>query len=184
MPGSSTSQRWAFPSCFLGAVALHLAAGMALSLGLRWVQEPGLPKKNSSAGGGRLFYSSRPVLFALFPMAPAAGWADIGTMKDHIEAHLSGNPCGEVPPEWPRSAACTRCWVCGLGVSVRGVSHLPTQPGPPWRILQQPCRLRHFLRCRKSIGAGSGHSVTHQQKHATCGTRHPPEPAMGCCVTG
>ena len=96
-----------------------------------WVQEPGLPKKNSPAGRGRLLHGSRPVLFALFPIAPAAGWANIGTMKDHIEALLSGNPCGEVPPVWPRTNACTRCWVCGLGVSVRGASHLPTQPGPP-----------------------------------------------------
>ena len=49
-------------------------------------------------------------------------------MKDHIDAHLSGNLRGEVPPEWLRTNARTRCLVCGLSVSVQHGVHPTCRP--------------------------------------------------------
>jgi len=121
---------------------------MAPSLALPWegsrvasaasiVQQPALPQGRQPRWWWTLLLLQPPCFFALFPIARTAGWANIGTMKDHIEAHLSGNPCGEVPPEWLRTDACTRCWVCGLSSSVRGTSHLPMQPGPRQKPLSR-----------------------------------------------
>ena len=130
------------------------------------LQRPALPQEYSPHGGGRSFYSSRPGPLPVQRRSSTSGWANIGTIKDHIDAHLSGNLRGEVPPEWLR----TRCLVCGLSVSVQHGVHPTCQPGPPWgqSILQQPLRRRHFLRCRRSMEGGRRHSVTSQQQPATC----------------
>ena len=163
MPGSSTSERKAFPSCFLGSGALHLAAAMAPSPGTPLGGERGRRRSLSPPAAGAASGVTAPMVvdapstaaarvLCPVPSCPCSdaarhrGWANIGTMKHHIDAHLSGNLRGEVPSEWLRTNARTRCLVCGLSVSVQygvhptcrpaaraalGPEHTPAASAPP-----------------------------------------------------
>ena len=64
------------------------------------------------------------------------GWQSVSTMKDHVDAHLSGALQGDLPGGWLQAQGRQRCPVCGLSVSIRHDTH-PT--------------------CRPSARAGLGH---------------------------
>ncbi|CAK9025335.1 unnamed protein product [Durusdinium trenchii] len=57
-----------------------------------------------------------------------AGWQSVGTMKDHVDAHLSGALQGDIPPAWLQAQGRQRCPVCGLSVSIRHGAHPTFRP--------------------------------------------------------
>ena len=58
----------------------------------------------------------------------APGWANVATMRSHIDAHLSGSLTGDVPASWMQTHGRTRCLVCGLSVSERHGVHPTCRP--------------------------------------------------------
>ena len=163
LPGFFTSERKALPSCFLGSETLYPVAAMASSPGTPLGGERGRRRSLSPPAAGAASGVTAPMVvdvpfttatrvFCPVPSYPCSdtarhrGWANIGTMKDHVDTYLSGNLRGEVPPEWLRTNARTRCLVCGLSVSVQhgvhptyrpaaraalGPEHTPAASAPP-----------------------------------------------------
>ena len=58
----------------------------------------------------------------------APGWANVATMRSHIDAHLSGSLTDDVPASWVQTHGRTRCLVCGLSVSERHGVHPTCHP--------------------------------------------------------
>ena len=58
----------------------------------------------------------------------AQGWQSVATMKDHVDAHLSGALQGDVPAAWLQAHGRQRCLVCGLSVSTRHGIHPTCRP--------------------------------------------------------
>ena len=72
----------------------------------------------------------------------APGWQSVSTMKDHVDAHISGALQGDLPTGWLQAQGRQRCPVCGLSVSIRHGTH------PTCRPL-----------ARAAVGHGGGHSL-------------------------
>ena len=111
---------------------------------------PGPPAPGTPVGGERP-YGRRPLeerpsmdvdsggnagrVYCPVPACPcgdprrARGWASDATMRPHIDAHLSGALCGEVPAQWLQARGRQRCAVCGLSVSICSMGcTLPAAP--------------------------------------------------------
>ena len=79
----------------------------------------------------------------------ARGWTSAGTLRAHVDAHLSGSLAGRVPPAWLQDRGLQQCLVCGLTVSTRYGTH-PT--------------------CRPAARAGGGSAVASGGPRAADGT--------------
>ena len=60
--------------------------------------------------------------------ARAPGWQSVATMRDHVDAHLSGALQGDIPATWLQTHGRQRCPVCGLSVSTRHGAHPTCRP--------------------------------------------------------
>ena len=88
--------------------------------------------------------------------ARAPGWQSVATMRDHVDAHLSGALQGDIPATWLQTHGRQRCPVCGLSVSTRHGAHPtcrptaePPQPQLGVHVLQEPVPLYHPLMTSK-----------------------------------
>ena len=60
--------------------------------------------------------------------ARARGWANVSSMRSHIDAHLTGAAEGDVPQAWLEANGRTRCLMCGFSVSERFGIHPTCRP--------------------------------------------------------